>query len=368
MIRMRPGLRFAAIVLSSVLAFPVAAQPVVDLGGFASCRTCIVSAQPILRLGDASGDGIIEGDYADVRYGDAARLYAIFQRGGSRILLFDSAGGFVRRIGRGGQGPGEIETLIDAHFQGRRIVALDRAKLLVMDLFGKAIAESRLPVRAGSFRAMSDSTVVVGSMEMTPGFEGRALHVLMSATGQPVKSLGATHPTWSAGARTAGDVALGWSAPPTTFWIGHPASFHIEQWHFDGRLLQTVRGDFPWFRPPDRPGRDSPPGPLLLGFATDGEDRLWTLTRVPDARWREAPRRGNEGYVLSQDMGSYIDTRIDVFDLRGRRHLGTMTWDEAYVGMVQIGGRLALQKVTLDADLTPRVTLYSLIFRGVDRE
>src|SRR5688500_14794434 len=85
----------------SMLALGAGAQPVIDLDAFASCTDCSLRFRPMIRLGEASGDGIIEADLADVRYGNVARLFAVFQRGGSHILLFDSAGRFVRRIGRG---------------------------------------------------------------------------------------------------------------------------------------------------------------------------------------------------------------------------------------------------------------------------
>jgi hypothetical protein len=346
---------------ASTPATGVGAQPVVELDAFAPCTTCSLALRPVLQLGDASGDGIIEGDFAGVRYGSQARRFAVFQRGGSQILLFDSAGRFVRRIGRAGQGPGEIAELMDAQFQGRHVVAADyrNSKLLIMDPGGNTIAESRLPVRAGTFRVVSDSTVVLGTMDMD-GATARTLHVVRSATGQRLKSFGDVHPAWSAGARVAGDILVGSSPSANAVWVSHPSSFHIEEWHSDGRLVRTIRGDFAWSRAPTRQERDSPPRPLLLDFGSDSEDRLWTLTRVPDARWREARRQGAEGYVLSRDMDGYVDVRIDVFDLRRRRHLGTLTWDEAYVGIVQIGGSLAVQKVTLDTDLTPRVTLHAL--------
>jgi len=355
-----------ALLAASTLGPRVSAQPVIDLHTFAPCTNCSLALRPVLQLGDTSGGGIIEGDFARVRYGGQLRRFAVFQHGGSQILLFDSTGRFVRRIGRAGQGPGEIAGLIDAQFQGRHVVAADHgnSKLLIMDPGGTTIAESRLPVRAGAFRVVSDSTVVLGTMDMD-GATARTLHLVRSATAQRLKSFGEVHPAWSAGARVAGDVLVGSSASANAVWVGHPGSFHIEEWDSDGRLVRTIRGDFAWSRAPARRDRESPPRPLLLDFGTDSDDRLWILTRVPDERWREARRQGAEGYVLSRDMDGYVDMRIDVFDLRGRRHLGTMTWDEAYVGIVQIGSTLAVQKVTLDADLTPRVTLHVLSIAGV---
>ena len=354
---------FVVLILGlTVQALPAQAQAVIDLGRIPTCRDCVLKPRLLVTLGEASGDGIIEKNHAEVRYSPGAGLYALFHVGGSRILLFDSSGKFVRSVGRQGRGPGEMETLIDAHFSGSNIVALEYGgpKLMVMDRLGRVSREIRLTARPGRFHMVSDTTLVVGSMERTPAAVGYPLHLVRLATGQTLRHFGSTDGQWSAAHPFAQKIVLGRSPAPERIWSGNPARYRFEQWQVDGQLLRTVSGEPDWFPGRVNQDRDAGPPTLLVDFGVDAADRLWTVVQVPDPDWREVPKRGREGYVLTEDEDGFFDTRIDVFDLRGRRHLGTLRWDEAFVSLVQIGGGLTLQKVSYDSDGVPRVAVYGL--------
>ena len=204
-------------------------------------------------MGEASGPGIIESDQLRVVHSPDTGMYAVFSPGASHILLFDSSGAFVRRIGRPRPGPKEIAGLIDVQFNGSRVVALDYAgpKLLVMDLMGRHISDTRLPVRAGRFRMVADTSLVVGSIDASPSLVGHPLHTIVLTTGQAIRHFGSKDGEFRAYEPFAEDVVLGWSPDQSRVWRGDRSRVYLEEWHVDGPPLRTVHGKLGWFDEPE---------------------------------------------------------------------------------------------------------------------
>src|SRR5690606_27585595 len=143
-------------------------------------------------------------------------------------------------------------------------------------------------------------------------------------------------------------------------WHGQRSRLHLEQWAFENRLIRRIIGDLDWFPSGATHTASGPPPPPLLQFAIDAEDRPWLRIRVPDADWNQRRLRGAEGLITDEQMGEFFDTRVDVFDLPSRRHLGWQQWDEPFVGFVVAGSRMLLQLVKYDAQTIPRVVLYTV--------
>ena len=343
---------------------PLAAQSVVDVGAFSQCKDCRLAPRELRRFGDASGAGIIEANNAEVRYNPATHQYAVFHIGGSRILLFDVNGKFLRSIGRKGEGPAEISELIDVQFLGANIIAMNYAgpKFMVFDSVGAVLRESRFDLRTGRFRVTSESTVVIGSMDRSPATVGYPLHLTQIATGKPLKHFGSVGGEWSIREPFAEAVLLGRSPVTSRIWRGSHATLRAEEWDIEGRLLRTVRGDLSWLSRPAKADRRGPPAPILTDFGVDAQGRLWTIVQVADPKWRDAPREGVEGYVTQENLDKLYDARVDVFDLQRQQHLGSLVWDEAYTMIAQLGSDFGLQKVVYDANDVPRVALYRLDF------
>lgn len=75
------------------------------------------------------------------------------------IRVFERDGQFLRRIGRQGEGPGELSSPLWMDFSGERLIVLDHAgKLVTFDLDGELVAERRLPEVAFK-RVVSASSV-----------------------------------------------------------------------------------------------------------------------------------------------------------------------------------------------------------------
>lgn len=350
-----------AVLLVSTLPAHVSAQAHINLGAVPVCRQCSLELEPLVFLGEASGDGVIESAYVKVRYAPNARMFAVFATGKSTIQFFDSAGRYLRSIGRPGQGPKEVAVLADAQFVGSDIAILDARgpKLLVLDQTGGRVSDTRLNVRGGRFRVVTESTVVVGSIDRArPAVVGYPLHYVDARTGKPIHHFGSEEGDWNGLEPYAQMVILGLSPNPELVWWARPTPLRLEQWTIQGEHRRTVEGELPWFPMSLGASRDGPPPPLLVAFGVDSANRLWLLQRVPDPDWKAVRRRGNERIVVREDYAEFWDTRLDIFDLEASKHVATARWDEVAVDLVQLGGVIVVQRLIYETDLYPRVGLY----------
>jgi len=343
-------------------AFPTNGQlPITDLGAIPLCDRCDLRLQPRLLLGDSSGPGIIESASVSVIHSPTSGVYGVFKVGGAQIALFDSTGAIVRRVGRPGPGPGEITRLVDANFADSQIVILDYAgpKLIRMDFLGQHLGDIRIDLGGGRFRVVTDTSIVIGSVDRRPARVGFPLHHVSLSTGAVISDLGSVSGEWSAFQPLAQSVLLGSSVRRDRIWSARSDRLQLEQWTLDGRRASVLAGALPWFPKPTDDAPDGPPPTLLLDFGVDAHNRLWLVVRVPDSDWRSVRRRGAEGLVSARDFAAFWDTRIDVFDLGTSTHLGTTTWDEAFVGLLTVRGELLPYRV-VSQDVKPQIALYSL--------
>jgi hypothetical protein len=161
-------------------------------------------------------------------------------------------------------------------------------------------------------------------------------------------------------------VLLSPAASSGSIWWAHPARLHLEEWSASGRQLRIITGDLPWFpeaRQSHRHNRRDPPPALLAGFAVDGADRLWLLTVQPDPRWRDVQPQGPENAILLSQYDDYYDNRLDVFDLRSRRHVGTHVWNDGLVHLFRHGDDIAFSVLEFDAAMVPRIAVYRVPIR-----
>jgi hypothetical protein len=215
----------------------------------------------------------------------------------------------------------------------------------------------------GWFRMMAmDTLAVVGVFDGRPASAGYPLHVVNLRSGLPVAHFGATEGVWVRNAS---------SQPPvieeadrirgSAVWWSPGTQPRFEQWSPDGLLLRAVQGELEWFS--ERPsGGRSPPPAWVMAFAVDAADRLWLMTRVPDPRWRSVPLQGPESGVTREQLDAYFDARLDVFDLRSKRHLGSHTWDMATMyRLVSRGREVLVSALEYQSPLWPRIVLYAVV-------
>lgn len=258
----------ALLLLSAGIAPPdCSAQEFLDIGSIRICSECRLALHVEAALGEASGGGVIESDEAVVVFGDVAERFAVFHVGTSEVLLFDSGGRYVRRVGRAGSGPGEIRTLVDAHFRGSDLVTLDFAgpRFTIYDEDGERIQDALAGIRPGRFRVVSESVAVVGSMDRRPALAGYPLHSIDLNTGEQLRHFGSTNGEWSASGPFAQDVVLGYAMEPQVVWHGQRSQLLLEEWHVDDGLVRHITGELQWLRQGSAAER-GPPQPYLLSF------------------------------------------------------------------------------------------------------
>ena len=149
---------------------------------------------------------------------------------------------------------------------------------------------------------------------------------------------------------------------PGTVWWGAAGSPRVQEWSVDDDLLRVIEGDLPWFPEVTKtidPTRE-PPSTLLRSLALDGRERLWMTTRTADPQWREVElERTPEGWRVPPERRiDYMDTRLDIFDLEGQRHIGSHVWDSPYVRLINLAGEPAVSFVEHNDEMVPQVVVY----------
>lgn len=350
------------------------AQEVARWEDFSICDGCQLRLAEVVRLGDAEGEGIIAGDFPQVVWSDFG--YLVFRRGGSRVQLFSNDGRFVRSIGRSGEGPGEFSGTITGvqAIDGRILISDGRKRAFIeFDERGGHMGSIDYGFRSGDFVSVGFDRVVMFSMDRSPDLVGYPLHLVdVSAMGTrtaPVHFGTENANAWSARVPLAGFVIGSVIGGPTLWW-GSGGSPAIQQWSVDGEHLQTIDGELPWFPKVTAliPNPSQPPPSTLKAIATDPAARLWMLTHQADRGWREVARQGAEGGITESSYGEYYDSRLDVFDLGTRNHLGSYTWDPGSVMLIDNSKRadprdwVRISTLEFNESVVPQVVVYRALW------
>ncbi|HEX6068991.1 MAG TPA: 6-bladed beta-propeller [Longimicrobiaceae bacterium] len=256
------------------------------------------------------------------------------------VLVFDSAGRFLRNAGRSGAGPGEFAS-VQAIRRGRgdTTVVMDsgNGRLAYLDAELRTVRTANLPVLGGWFGVLGDGRVVV----MT-GFGMRRSEPLdrlrlLSPTLEPIRSFMQVGPS-----RPESDVAdlrrRMAVSPDGIIALGHNNRYVVEIWDASGTHLRTLSRDPDWFAPPSpgRPGGGAAePAPRLETPRFDGRGRLWTLSHVADANWRDALAPTKDVYgrevvtVRTGRQSDHLDTIVEVLDPKTGRLLAGLRIDAA---------------------------------------
>lgn len=363
---MKP-LKLLALAAAPVLAPTLTAQEVLNWADFELCNDCLFEMTELVRLGDADGPGIIESDMMQAAW-DEELGYLLYPMGGSGIKIFDHDGTFMREIGREGDGPGEFRSIGGLDVIDGRIVVLDLTKgaVVILSSAGEYITQHpyRFP-EGGPFTPVGQNRIVVIANTWRARVIEHPLHLMDLSTGAVTLDFGAANAgdevtglQWNFGQRVAWSVL----SRPGTVWWGWIATPAVQEWSVDGELLRDFDGDLPWFpeiyETPDR--AREPPETLLNGLALEGDETLWMMISTADPEWDEVPMvqgRGGPHPAPGTD-DDYRDTRLDVFNLRERRHLGRYVWGPMAVSLLDRGGEPAAYLLEYDNAMVPRIVVY----------
>ena len=332
---------------------------------FTVCAECELQLTEVVRLGDPAGPGAIEGAAPGVTWSEHLG-YVVASS--TFLQIFDHDGRFVRRVGREGEGPGEFTAIADAHVVDGRLVALDRVTRAWsnFNLAGEFLGRRPYGHQAGAFVPVGGGRVVVVNRDAAPEADDAPLHLAHIDSGVPSLHFGSKD-AWEYGWKErphAGDVRGSVTGRPGTLWWGAAGGPRLQEWSVDDELLRVIEGELPWFPEVRRPVdlTREPPPTLLRFLALDTTEHLWMITRTADPDWREVElETGQQGLrVPAGKQDNYFDTRLDIFDLEEKRHIGRYVWDAAGARLFNLGGEPAASIVEYAEDTERQVVIYRL--------
>lgn len=295
----------------------VHAQQTVSIPEQIGC-SCTLRAERVVTLSDEDGRAGLAGALAIERLRDGRFLVVPSSRP-SELLLFDAGGRFLRRIGSSGAGPGEFGSIVGLRIgPADSVFAMDASngRFAVLDPELRFVRVARLPVTGGWFGITDASQAVILTGIPRPGAEELDRIRVLDASMTPVRA-------FLRGAPSSADVSVEELrrrmavSPDGRIAISHYARYSIEIWDISGRHLRTLSRTPALLSTTLAPG--SPPR-YVESVRYDRMGRVWTVTHVPDARWRESlgPSRdpyGREVVGVGSGMAfRYHDSVVEVVD------------------------------------------------------
>lgn len=292
--------------------------------GAENCEGCRLVIDTVAQLGG-------EADTSVVRPNIAGRdcLVARTSRGdfvfggllpGGVLNVYDSAGAFIRTIGRSGAGPGELKSWVRlAVGPGDSLLVIDDANARIQ-LFandGAFVRGLQTRGRYGSFALLSSGQLVLFS---TPTRRTDKLFHVFDRQGAEVGAFGVpTQPDSSLDLENS----LITAAPGGRFWTASIWSYELKRWAAPDSLNLTVQREVSWFPQfsgyPTGVYQSAPPPPLLLHAREDDGGRLWTFAAIPDPAWTP----GMKVKPSPEWFERTFDTMIEVIDISSGKLLAS---------------------------------------------
>lgn len=287
-----------------------------------SCPQCRVAFQRIATLGTGIDDGYLTANPLWASMDGIGRIYVGLQPPGDLLLMFDTTGHFIGRLGRKGTGPAEFTFPV-------RAVPKANGELLVWDfqLGMLTTLDSRHRYVRQFHQASPPAAVlrdgrqlVATSMQDRDGV-GYTLHIYDDSGRRVTSFASASRFASSDSWRMRRTVAVG---PSGSIWSAHTDQYRIEEWTSDlnqGRVFSRSVSWMPRVAAPSDGVTGEQPHAYIIAIVEDDSRRLWVYSRVPSENWKEAlgpPRRrpGRPEAYPNRDRGRLFDTMVDVIDLR----------------------------------------------------
>lgn len=351
---------------------PVAGQVRVrhiDVPNTVSCTPCQIRVREEARIGPGE-PRLVEWPQSIWRDG-SGRLFLMQPNRPEPPMVFDSAGRFLRVLGRRGAGPGE--------FQNAALVFGDRHDSTFVADWGTSrvtVFDAALrPVRAFSFPSVARAAVVLGdgtllanAVTADPASVGLAFQFL-DRTGRRITASGNADLAYVPSTQNRFVYRLGAASVGRrgSFWAVPLFGQHrIEHWVRPDSVELFLRGATPWFvAAPGNAAAFDPNGGVswLMGVWESPSGLVWTLARVPDLRGPSSrePVRTPEGvFAVPRDMDREFDTVVEVLDPRTGGLVTSQRFDELFA--LSAGqGRVAHIKESPSGELVIRIVHLELV-------
>ena len=306
-----------------VVVAPTAwAQTSIEIGEPPSCSQCGLELVQVAELGNEYGEPGGQGTLITLARTSRGEFLAAYSETPFEIVVHDSSGLVVRKIGRRGQGPGEFRRIVKIVVTpGDTINVADRgnARISVLSPSGTLVRSVSMPQFAYDFLPLSNGRMLVNANVPSVDRAGLPLH-LVAADGTIGSSFGAETAVFRPDLTHLLMRSLS-TQSAASIWVAYRTEYRIEEWSRDLNRKRVIVRNADWFRPYlqiTSVSPDSPPQPHLIAAQPDGRGRLWTLSRVPDREWRRGIAKtmseGREIYRIV-DPGLALDGMLELLDL-----------------------------------------------------
>jgi hypothetical protein len=317
-----PHKRFA-VALVPLVALAVHGQPApIVVPSAPTCAACTIQLRKVATVGKPDDPELLV-PYTELGRGPGGSFIATIIRPSPRVLLFDSAGRFVRQLGRQGQGPGEFSGWANflgtgrgdsAYFvdQGRRYSAFTPSLVFVrMIPYSGPPVLGPLPLPNGTFVG----TVRPG-VSASPSGPIRQPYtnpaVLISAEGEIVRRFGTVDPAEGQACVPCSTRYASLTRDGAGFWLVRRNTYDIRRFTLDGeeRGALTVR-DSPWMQP--WTALPTAPYAHVEQVSDGGGGRIWVVGRAPPPGETRFIRAGTAAWDVRREQN--LSTVIEVIDV-----------------------------------------------------
>ena len=328
---MRPASRLCVCIAAILLSSSGARAQLSRVGDEISCSECSIELRDIAVLGRFE-DPTSPKSISEVARTPDGHFFVIPTYMPGVVAEYDGSGGFIRTLGRPGQGPGEFTT-----FFGPRIISgadgalhvFNQARHTRLDPANPGNAQLHtleIPPLAGA-AILSGGRFIVSRGLRNPLLGSYPLH-LFDANGDHIRSFGP-----DLGPEVTGYERLMIVGPAgeDRVWASPVAEYKPVLYDTMGNTRTTLARDARWFTPWDDPrgenGIREPPRPQVHGLREDAAGLLWTIVRVSDENWKPFP---SDGPIFIEELFKHprFDTLIEVMDPRTGRVIQRARFDE----------------------------------------
>ena len=156
---------------------PLHAQEPEQVSGEVTCAECVITLDTVVTIGGLDGPGLdVVSMFSSVAVDRRGRVLV---SGETEISVFDSTGGFLRTVGRRGEGPGEYRSISHVAVGPRYIHVFEYHEgRTMLDHDFQVVRIDRFPGQILSAAVVSDDVVVFVADVPTPASVGHQLHIL----------------------------------------------------------------------------------------------------------------------------------------------------------------------------------------------
>ena len=289
-----------------------------------SCVGCTIELTHVGTFSDSVEPGVLPDFMVYAMRDRSNRIYTTTRRK-DQLLVFDSVGTLVGRLGKSGEGPGEYRNI-------QRVLVGDADSIYVLDnglgrvtVYNPSLVLARTQVvpYAPSL-VLPGGSFVVASQLPTPDNIGYPVH-LLSAAGRLERSFGTDTPQYRADMKLVTNRLVA-KADAGNIWTIAPGRYVIEKWSAEsGKRLEQIAIKSEWFReiavwPSDE--RIRPPA-IAENLWQDSAGFVWVVFRVADENW-SAPTKANvERAVSAEEYAGMFDWVIEVVDTKSKHVVAT---------------------------------------------